>query len=240
MSLIIATAVKDGIVVAADTRITCRDSEGNCRYSDTGEKLIPFPNKIVVLSCGDADINNKLSVKKFLYDLRNEIGKESKINDLPLKILNSYCEKGGCRNILFIVAGVSDFLEDIYVYVIKTKTKEIKLEFCNNYGSVYQGITNIAHSIMSSGINYQNLTLMEAVELTKNCLEENIFLSKFNREQGIGGKCQVYVIDIVHQKVGWLNEQGELEEDKDASPIAYELLKHEELKKIKENFNKNS
>ena len=48
MSLIIATVVKDGIVVAADTRTTCKDGNGNCRYSDTAEKLIPFPNKVVV------------------------------------------------------------------------------------------------------------------------------------------------------------------------------------------------
>ena len=235
MSLIIATVVKDGLVVAADTRTTCKDSENHCRYSDDAEKLIPFPNRVVVLSCGDAQVNNKLTVKKFLYDLRKEIGKDTKIGELPLQILNSYVAKGGCRDSYFIVAGVSLYNDDLFVYSIKTKTKEIELKFSNNYGATYNGITNIAHTIMNSGINYDNLTLKEATELTKNCLEENIFLSKFNKEQGIGGKCQVYVIDLVHSKLGWLNEDNTLIEDENANPNAFEEWRQQELRRLGEN-----
>lgn len=236
MSLIIATVVKDGIVVAADTRTTCKDGNGNCRYSDTAEKLIPFPNKVVVMSCGDAQVNNKLSVKKFLCDLRKEIGKDTKITELPLQILNAYVEKDGCRDTQFIVAGVSSFGDDLFVYSIKTKTKEIELKFSNSYGATYNGITNIAHAIMNSGINYENLTLKEAIELTKNCLEENIFLSKFNKEQGIGGECQVYAIDIVHCKVGWVEENGSLREDENANPNAFEEWRLKELNKYSKNI----
>ena len=237
MSLIIATVVKDGIVVAADTRTTCKDGEGHCRYSDTGEKLIPFPNKVVVLSCGDAQVNNKLSVKKFLYDLRNEIGKDTRITELPLQILNSYIAKGGCRDTTFIVAGVSQYSDDLFVYAIKTKTKEIELRLSNTCGATYNGITGIAHAIMNSGINYDTLTLKEAIELTKNCLEENIFLSKFNKEQGIGGECQVYVIDLVHRKIGWLQEDGMLKQDENANPHAFEDWRQQELKRLSENKN---
>ena len=35
MSLVIHTIVRDGIVVSADTRTTCKDSKGNTRYEDT-------------------------------------------------------------------------------------------------------------------------------------------------------------------------------------------------------------
>lgn len=232
MSLIIATVVRDGIVVAADTRTTIKNSEGHCRYCDFGEKLIPFPNKIVVLSCGDSDINNRISVKKFLYDLRKEIGKDAKITELPLQILNAYKEKGGRKNTYFIVAGVSYYSEDIFVYSVNTKTNQIELKFSNSFGATYNGMTDIAHAIMSSGINYENLALGEAIELTKNCLEENIFLSKFNKEQGIGGECQVYVIDILHHKLGWLEKDGVLREDENANPNAFEDWRQAEMKKF--------
>lgn len=234
MSLIIATVVKDGIVVAADTRTTCKDGEGHCRYSDTEEKIIPFPNKVVVMHCGDAQVNDKLSVRKFLYDLRHEIGKDTRITELPLQILNSYIEKEGCQDTKFLVSGVSPYSDDLFVYLIKTKTKEVQLQFSNKCGAAYQGITDIAHVIMKS-VNYDTLTLKEAIELTKNCLEENIFLSKFNKEQGIGGECQVYAIDLVHRKIGWLQEDGSLRQDEKANPNAFEELRQQELKRLSEN-----
>ena len=233
MSLIIATVVKDGLVVAADTRTTCKDSENHCRYSDDAEKLIPFPNKVVVMHCGDAQVNNKLTVKKFLYDLRKEVGKDTKITDLPLQLLNSYIDKGGCQSTTFLICGV--ILDEIIVYAVDTITKEVKIVIKNTYGATYRGITKIAHVIMDSGIIYDNLTLDEAIELTKNCLEENIFLSKFNKEQSIGGKCQVYVIDLAHYKLGWLQEDGTLREDENANPNAFEEWRLVELDK----FNKN-
>lgn len=70
MSLVIHTIVKDGIVVCADTRTTCKYEDGNTRYNDTAKKIIPFPNRIVVTHTGDSMVTDKISVTKFLIDLR--------------------------------------------------------------------------------------------------------------------------------------------------------------------------
>lgn len=66
MSLAIHTIVKDGIVVSVDSRTTCKDGNGNTRYNDTAEKIVPFPNRIVVSHTGDASITDKLNVTTFL------------------------------------------------------------------------------------------------------------------------------------------------------------------------------
>ena len=87
MSLVIHTIVRDGIVVSADTRTTCKDDKGNTRYDDTAEKIIPFPNRIIVTHTGDSMINDKLSVTDFLIDLRKKCGKKITITDLPIKLL---------------------------------------------------------------------------------------------------------------------------------------------------------
>lgn len=76
MSLAIHTIVKDGIVVCADTREIIHDDKGNVRYNDTAEKIMPFPNKIVVTSTGNATVADDFSVMDFLLDLRRRCGKK--------------------------------------------------------------------------------------------------------------------------------------------------------------------
>lgn len=73
MSLIIHTIVPEGIVVCADTRTTHRDGKGHVQYDDTAEKIVPFPNRIVVSHCGDAKVRENLTVMQFLYDIRKKI-----------------------------------------------------------------------------------------------------------------------------------------------------------------------
>lgn len=85
MSLVIHTVVRDGIVVSADTRTTCKDGKGNTRYDDTAEKIIPFPNRIVVTHTGDSMINDTLSVTDFLIGLRRQCGKKITITDFTCK-----------------------------------------------------------------------------------------------------------------------------------------------------------
>lgn len=95
MSLIIHTIVPEGIVVCADTRTTHRDGKGHVQYDDTAEKIVPFPNRIVVSHCGDAKVRENLTVMQFLYDIRKKYGKQTTIDDLPLKILNEYFRVNG-------------------------------------------------------------------------------------------------------------------------------------------------
>lgn len=215
MSLMIHTIIPQGIVVSADTRTTINNN-GSVRYDDSAEKIIPFPNNIVVSHCGDSIVIGKLTVSQFLYNLRKLYGEKSTITELPLKILNEYKKYGGKGNTTFLVSG---YTKDMYIYTyrIETLNSTINLTFSPNiWGATYGGITNIANSIMSN-IDYSNLSIKDAIILTKTCINTNITIFNYHKEQSICGTCETYVIDIVHDEIGWLQTDGTIIPDKNIS-----------------------
>ena len=214
MSLIIHTIVPEGVVVCADTRTTCRDKEGHVRYDDTAEKIVPFPNRIVVSYCGDSKIKDSMSVMQFLYDMRKKYGKKASIDDLPLKIWNEYIRVNGHGSTIFKISGYIEYPSVAGTYTIDTAKQTIELSpKMGEYGASYSGVTKVAHAIMNSGIIYENLSIANAISLTRNCLLENINVYKYHAEQSIGGVCQTYVIDAIHDDIGWYQTDGTLKSD---------------------------
>ena len=207
MSLVIHTVVRDGIVVSADTRTTCKDGKGNTRYNDTAEKIIPFPNRIVVTHTGDSMIDDKLSVTEFLIGLREKCGKKITITDLPIKLLNEYLLKCGNRiaKTYFKVSGYDEMcMLGGRTYSINGEDKTITLSRQPfNYGASFGGTTDVAFAMMNVA-DYSNMTLKEAIDLTKSTLSSNITAYKYAPSQIIGGNVQTYVIDVVNNISGWL------------------------------------
>lgn len=207
MSLVIHTVVRDGIVVSADTRTTCKDGKGNTRYNDTAEKIIPFPNRIVVTHTGDSMIDDKLSVTEFLIGLREKCGKKITITDLPIKLLNEYLSKCGNRiaKTYFKVSGYDEMcMLGGRTYSINGEDKTITLSRQPfNYGASFGGTTDVAFAMMNVA-DYSNMTLKEAIDLTKSTLSSNITAYKYAPSQIIGGNVQTYVIDVVNNISGWL------------------------------------
>lgn len=233
MSLVIHTVVRDGIVVSADTRTTCKDSNGHTRYDDSAEKIIPFPNYIVVSHCGDSNVTDSLTVTEFLCKIRKSFGKKATISDLPLKILNEYIKSGGKGDTTFKISGYYECIH-ASTYTINTAKSTITLstEPCK-YGASYNGITDVAHSIMNSGINYSNLSIADAIDLTRLCVETNIKVFSYHNEQSIGGVCQTYVIDMLHDNVGWIQSDGTIVPDKNAPNDALEQYRNIQIEKMR-------
>lgn len=230
MSLIIHTIVKDGIVVCSDSRTTIKNNKDNSiRFDDTAEKIIPFPNRIVVSHCDSSKINDKITVTDFLYSIRHKIGDTANIVELPLQILNEYHAFNGTNSVIFLISGVC--LGKMYTYRITTSTNEVKL--CkDSFGSSYNGTTDVCHSIMNSNIDYSNLSLIEAINLTKLCMNTNIELYKYINGSCIGGQCRTYVIDSLHNQCGWLNKNNTLTKDKDISDTAKQDKYYEMMNKM--------
>lgn len=207
MSLVIHTIVRDGIVVSADTRTTCKDGKGNTRYDDTAEKIIPFPNRIVVTHTGDTMINDTLSVTDFLIGLRRQWGKKTTITDLPVKLLNEYLSKCGNRiaKTYFKVSGYDEIgMLGGRTYSINGEEKTITLSRQPfNYGVSLGGTTDVAFAMMSIA-DYSNMSLKDAIDLTESTLSSNIITYKYAPSQIIGGNVQTYVIDVVNNISGWL------------------------------------
>src|SRR5699024_1272164 len=140
-------------------------------------------------------------VTQFLYDLRRRVGNKLTILDLPLEILMNYVRLQGTGDVTFLVSGQLKYSRLCYIYEVKPKGKTVSLihDACN-YGASYRGMTDMAHAIMSSGIDYATLSIDSAIDLTKTCLCTNLTVYKYNRKQVVGGQCQVYVIDMLHNQ----------------------------------------
>lgn len=213
MSLIIHTIVPDGIVVCSDTRTTHKDGNGHTRYSDKAKKTFLFPNFVIVSHCGDSKITNTTTVESFLCNFREKVDNKTNFLEIPSRILNEYIKIGGNGDTIFKVSGYIDN-EVACTYTIETLKQKITLSTAPyQYGATYGGMTNIAHSIMNSGINYVDLSLEEAIILTKTCLETNITIFDLHSEQSIGGKCETYVIDKKHNREGVLSIDGKIIND---------------------------
>lgn len=203
MSIILHILTKDGIVAASDTRTTIR-KDSSVRYDDTAEKTIVFPNRIVVSHCGDSMVTQTLSVTKFLLRLKDNIKLTDDIVSVPLKILNAYNAAGGKGDTVFLISGYLKKASLAYTYLVETKAQQVKLTKDNREcGASYGGITNIAHAIMNSGIDYGNLSIDNAHDLSKICIRACIDVSRFHHAQSIGGATQIYVIDDLHQREYW-------------------------------------
>lgn len=232
MSIVVHTVVRDGIVVCADTRTTITNPDKSVRYDDTAEKIVPFPNNLVVTHCGDGLVRDSFSVMKFLYDLRAQIGEKATIATLPLQLLTAYIGADGTRDTTFRISGLLGGLNTGMTYMVSTKNRNINLltEF-GSYGSSYGGVTNVVHSIMNSGIDYKHLSLSEAIALTQISVHTSIDVFKYHSEQVIGGNCQTYVIDCLHDKCGWAQSDGAIIPDSDAPSDALEQLQKKELER---------
>ena len=240
MSLVIHTVVRDGIVVSADTRTTCKDGKGNTRYDDTAEKIIPFPNRIIVTHTGDSMINDKLSVTDFLIDLRRKCGKKITITDLPIKLLNEYLSKCGNRiaKTYFKVSGYDEVcMLGGRTYSINGEDKTITLSRQPfNYGASFGGTTDVALAMMNVA-DYSNMSLKEAIDLTKSTLLSNITAYKYAPSQIIGGNVQTYVIDVVNDISGWLID-NDIIPDSNAPNDGLMQYREQQTKRLIQQMNK--
>lgn len=240
MSLVIHTIVRGGIVVSADTRITCKDTKGNTRYDDTAEKIVPFPNRIVVTYTGDSMVNDNLSVTDFLIELRKECGKKVTITDLPIKLLNKYLSKCGNKvtKTCFRVSGYDELcILGCRTYSVNSEDKTITLlRQPFNYGANFGGTTDVAFAMMNIA-DYSTMSLKEAIDLTESTLSSNITVYKYASSQIIGGEVKTYVIDTANDVSGWLIN-GRIISDINAPDDGITQYQEQQTKKLIQQLNK--
>lgn len=88
--------------------------------------------------------------------------------------------------------------------------------FPGERGATYEGCTDLAHVVMNNYVDFMHLSLMEATEFTRKCMDFNIEMAKYQESQPVGGKTRVYVIDKNGINTGWLNKKGNVVRDKNA------------------------
>lgn len=240
MSLVIHTLVKDGIVVSADTRTTCKDGNNNTRYNDTAEKIVPFPNKIIVTHTGDSMVTDTLSVTKFLMDLRRKCGKRITITDLPITLLNEYLSacKGNASKTNFKISGYDEIcILGSRTYSVNCQDKTIELTMQPfSYGASLGGTTSMALAMMNIA-DYSTMSLKEAVDLNEATISANITAYKYAPSQIIGGNIRTYVIDVAKNISGWL-VNGNIIPDNNAPDDGIKQYQEQQKKRLMQQLEK--
>lgn len=238
MSVIIAAHVREGIVLASDTRTTVRDGNGNTMYKDDTIKIIPFPNRMAVAHCGDASLTKSLTVNEFLYRCRNRFGKGCRVFDLPTKLLYEYQKLNVNADTEFYIAGYGYPGINACIYKVLTKDGTIILKWSDfKYGASFGGMTSVPYAIMKDA-DYDNMSLQDCEHIVSESVKSTILSFQYQNPQSVGGHYDMYVISADGTRIGWFKESG-LEKDAMAPDDAYERLMAEKVDRLMERTTKN-
>ena len=105
-----------------------------------------------------------------------------------------------------------------------------------NYGASFDGTTGIAFAMMNVA-DYSNMSLKEAIDLTKSTLSSNITAYKYAASQIVGGNIQTYVIDVVNDISGWLIDDNIIP-DSNAPDDGIIQYREQQTKKFMRQLNK--
>ena len=84
---------------------------------------------------------------------------------------------------------------------------------------------------------YSNMSLKEAIDLTKSTLLSNITAYKYAASQVVGGNVRTYVIDVVNDISGWLIDDNIIP-DSNAPDDGIIQYREQQTKKFMRQLNK--
>ena len=221
MSLAIHTIVKNGIVVCADSRITITKKgdviryDNPVRYDDTANKIIPFPNGIVVTAVGDDCIFDEWDIDTYLLGFRRSLeirphGLYIEIDEFAPLLFEDLTKKiediPDVNEIELMISGYNHANGKGKTYKINIKGENRNISVCRNYGEYgasFSGHSNMAETMLHRVV-YKIMSLQEAIDLTKTTLSAVVAINKYQIPQSTGGKVNTYVIDTVRGISGWL------------------------------------
>lgn len=205
MSVVAALCLADGIILAADSRLTIcmKQADGSIikKYNDNAIKVYRMKNKdIGILWCGDYKVGN-LSIPQFMEFFGDKVCREDSIETVANK-LNRYCKGNYREEILWLIAGYSD--GEQYLYEVADDIVKRKNLMPNGYpgiGLTWEGEINISHKIINDDIPLKvNGKYLRGSDMPKMSLEDGIAFAKellletCNEHDGCGGSIDVLVI----------------------------------------------
>jgi 20S proteasome alpha/beta subunit len=206
MTVIVTVHVPDGIVMAADSRLTRTEVFNNViqKYivSDNAQKVFLLKKvKVGILYCGEGYFNN-IHVADFLRKFEsNKISADDRIEKIAenLKIyLNSFSE--GISTI-FLVAGYDDNNTAQIFEVKYDRYTQLTKEYTVIWHGEPTAITKLVNGDPPLKINYISTTIKDAVELAEFLINMTISYQRFDYAIATcGGSVDVLVItkDYAH------------------------------------------
>ena len=207
MSIMCTVYVPEGIVIAADSRMTGNiavktpdgrmQQQGMFSISDNAQKIFLLSKvKVGISSCGSAILENK-TVSDYLRIFEiEEVTHEDTVTDVAKK-LQAYAYKY-FPHVNFFVCGYDE--DEPFVYDVGKELKRINMDNGNiRYASTWSGeqyaITKLLNSQPASPINHNLMPLMDAVDFAEFLIDVTIKLQRFEtKPKTCGGDIDVLVL----------------------------------------------
>lgn len=231
MSLIVTIHVKEGIVMASDSRTTYQTTVETERglvthfgvhLTDTTYKTFVTESGIGISTCGDSSIQG-LPITGFIETFIR-YNKDTPVDEIPKMLLEYFKTLDTSLNTEFQIAGYKDRNGERIqrIYRCFTETQEICQVNTTSQGAVWNGeidvlsrLINPAASIVDDGekrtynpfpsydILWQYFTLQDAIEFAEYAIRATIDTMKFqSRVKTVGGPIDILVIRP--EKTEWI------------------------------------
>lgn len=236
MTLIITVYVKEGIVMASDSRSTYQNEEimpdnnggeiRKIRYgvhiTDTVYKTFVTKNHIGISTCGDSSINGS-PITGYIESFIRENSKTS-IVDMPNKLIKYFKNLDENLDTIFHIAGYKSVCGETIqkIYIVDIFNEKIEEIMTNNQGATWSGepdvLTRILNDVSEVNANeskqlplypvlWQYFTLQDAVEFAEYAIKTTIDTMRFQqRVKTVGGPIDILVIKP--DKHIWLAKKG--------------------------------
>lgn len=222
MSLIITVYVREGMVMAADSRLTLNVQKVvpagapaqllSVTSSDSAKKLFLAPNNIGIATCGPADIGG-VPIAGFVDSFISEILKGKNLNvEQSAQELCQYFSKLGVRaGTIFHVAGYAGPDQKLF-NVDPTSKTTAQINAANQQGANWAGETDVLQRLLNQvsliqpggkppivlptfGIPFEFYTLQDAIDFSFFGIRSTIETLRFQaREKTVGGPVDVLII----------------------------------------------
>lgn len=207
MSIMCTVYVPEGIVIAADSRMTgnlmFKTSDGKTQQqgmfsiSDNAQKVFLLNKvKVGISSCGAAILENKtISDYLRIFEI-HEVKKNDSVTDVAKK-LQAYAYKF-FPAVHFFVCGYEE--EEPFVYDVGKEIKRINMDNGNiKYSSTWHGeqeaITKLLNSQPPTPINHGIMPLKDAIDFADFLIDVTIKLQRFEmKPKTCGGDIDVLVL----------------------------------------------
>lgn len=207
MSIMCSVYVPEGIVMAADSRMTGNimvktpdgktQQQGMFSISDNAQKIFLLSKvKVGIASCGTAILENK-TVSDYLRIFEiEELNRKDSVTDVAKK-LQSYAFKY-FPSVHFFVCGYEE--EEPFVYDVSKELKRInmdngKLRYASTWSGEQQAITKLLNSQPPSPINHALMPLKDAIDFAEFLIDITIKLQRFEmKPKTCGGDIDILVL----------------------------------------------
>lgn len=205
MSIIATAFLTDGMVLAADSRITktkCEDKEGvkhekEFTFSDEGQKIVLLKKiPVGIAFCGSMRVDGNMALANIRCFEETEVDVTDNVESVANKLFK-YSNNNGTK---YLVCGYMD--KEPYVYSVDDQIVRHNVNSDGEviYGVAWRGKTDAASKVINSepklDIDYSSMSLNDGIDLAKFIVNLTIQYEKFQDDiQTCGGPIDILVFE---------------------------------------------